>query len=647
MTARAGLRWISLPHPARLYVALVMVIGGCAFVVCFPQSYPRPALFATLIAVGAVTSTWKVNLPISLASGSTLSVSYAADLATLLLLGTGHAMVVAVVGVLAQCTLNIRHRYPLYRTVFSMAAEAITIAATGIVYAWLGGWSGPLTVAAIARPLVGAITTYFVFNTGLVAAAIALSTRRSAWRVWYDDFLWSGVSFLVAGTAGAIAAMVIDRGQEWVAVLALAPVYLTYRSYQIFIGRLELLEREQAARASAEQANRLKDQFLAIVSHELRTPLNAILGWADMLRRGAIDEERRDRAFQAIYDSARSQAQIIDELLDVARIMSGKLRLEIGAVDIHETVRRALEIAQPAADSHRIHIGVDVDPAVGSIHGDAARLQQIVWNLLTNAVKFTPDGGAVHVRVGRAGANASGIEIAVTDTGRGIPREFLPYVFEPFRQADGSTTRHQGGLGLGLSIVKHLVEAHGGTVRAESGGEGCGSTFTVTVPTTVIAPAPQTAHASAGAPATPADEMARSATSLDGVSVLVVDDDRESCAIVTAYLEREHASVTTASSAAEAFELAQRDPPDVLLADIAMPGEDGYTLIRKLRTCSSPVLASLPAAAITSFAREEDRRNALRAGFQRHLSKPIDPIALIETVAGLGKHHESGNLAIG
>src|SRR2546427_3897380 len=626
MTQRPGLRWISLPHPARLYVASMIAAGTCVFAASFPRAYPRPGLFAVLLVTGCLTSIWKVNLPIAPSSGSTLSVSYAADLTALLLLGPQQAMVIAVVGVLAQCTLNIRHPYPVYRTVFSMAAEAITIVATGAVYGWLGGWSGPLVISAIAKPLVGAIATYFVFNTGLVAGAIALSTGRSAWRVRYDDFLWSGASFMVAGTAGAIAAVVIDRGQQWLAVLTLAPVYLTYRSYQIFISRLELLEREKAARASAEQANRLKDQFLAIVSHELRTPLNAILGWADILRRGAMDERRRDRAFQAIYDSARCQAQIIDELLDVARIMSGKLRLEYGAVDVLETVRHALVIVQPLADTHHIHIAVDADAAIDAIQGDGARLQQIVWNLLTNAVKFTPDGGAVHVRVRRAHL---GVEIAVTDTGRGIPRDFLPHVFEAFRQADASTTRHHGGLGLGLSIVKHLVDAHGGTVTVDSDGAGRGSTFTVRLPVVAISaaqPEPATTAPVAG-------------VSLHGMSILVVDDDKESRDIVAEYLQGHQAIVRTATSASQAFEVLQREHVDVLLADIAMPGEDGYALIRKLRACTAPALASIPAAALTAFARDEDRERALQAGFHLHLAKPIDPQSLVDAVASLAKLH--------
>jgi signal transduction histidine kinase len=610
-------------------VAVVIAAGLCAAAAFFPLDFPRPVLFAVLLLTACLTSIWKVNLPIALTSGSTLSVSYAADLTALLLLGPRHALLIAMAGVWAQCTLNVRQPYPLYRTVFSMAAEAITIVATGLAYAWLGGSSGPFVLSALPGPLVGAIATYFVVNTALVAGAIGLSTGRSIWRVWHDDFLWSGASFMVAGTAGALAAVVIDRGQQWLAVLMLAPVYLTYRTYQIFVSRLELLERERAARASAEQANRLKDQFLAIVSHELRTPLNAILGWADMLRRGTLDDRRRERAFQAIYDSAKSQAQLIDGLLDVARIMSGKLLLERGPVDVHDVIRRALEVVQPSADTHGIRIALVADRSIGVIDGDAARLQQVVWNLLTNAVKFTPDAGTVHIRVRRAGL---GVELIVSDTGQGIRREFLPFVFEPFRQADASTTRHHGGLGLGLSIVKHLVEAHGGTVSVDSDGEGLGSTFTVRLPLPAVRPETITASAATRPGAPPHGAIA----SLDGVRVLIVDDDEQSRAIVAEYLRSHHAVVRTAASATEAFELLQGEQADVLLADIAMPGEDGYALIRKVRACSISALASIPAAALTAFARDEDRQQALQSGFQLHLSKPVDPKSLVEAVASLG-----------
>jgi signal transduction histidine kinase/ActR/RegA family two-component response regulator len=443
-----------------------------------------------------------------------------------------------------------------------------------------------------------------------------------------------------------------------------APVYLTYRTYQLFVGRLEdqkrheralaeekerlavtlaemtrleemrhlLLEREHAARASAEQANRLKDQFLAMVSHELRTPLNAILGWADMLRSGGLEAARRDRAYRAIHHSAKRQAQLIDELLDVARIMSGKLKLERTAVDLRDIVRGALEVVQPAADAKRITIAVDADPAIGAIHGDGPRIQQIAWNLLSNAVKFTPEGGAVHVRLRPTGGGA---EMVVTDSGEGIPPDFLPSVFEPFRQADGSTTRPHGGLGLGLSIVKHLVEAHGGTVNAASGGEGRGATFTVQLPVAAVSadlPRP-TAPEPATLPSEPADLMA----SLTGISVLVVDDDDESREVVAAHLEGHHARVLTAASAAEALDLLQRKHVDVLLADVAMPGEDGYALIRKLRALNGSSVALIPAAALTAFARDEDRQRAFQAGFQRHLTKPIDARALVAAVTTLGK----------
>jgi signal transduction histidine kinase/CheY-like chemotaxis protein len=561
----------------------------------------------------------------------------------LLLLGPRPAIVIAVCGVWTQCTINVKRRYPLYRTAFSMSAEALTMAATGFVYQLLGG-SVAAGLSSLARPVVASIATYFCINTGLVAIAIALTTGRRVWIVWRDDFLWSAASFMVAGTAGAAAAMVIVRHQHWVALLLVAPVYLVYWTYRLFVGRLadqkrhldemtrleqaraELLEREQAARASAEAANRLKDQFLATVSHELRTPLSAILGWAEMLQSGVLSQDKRERACEAIFNNAKRQAQLIDELLDVARIMSGKLRLEHGAVGPQDIVNGALETVQPAAEAKGIRIDVAIDPAVGAFQGDGPRLQQVLWNLLSNAVKFTPAGGAVSVAVrlsGRAG------EIVVRDSGPGIPREFLPSVFEPFRQADGSRTRLHGGLGLGLAIVKQLVEAHGGTVAVENAGEGQGATFTVRLPIVAARRRRTQELAESLAPSSP--QM-----TLEGLSVLVVDDDDESRLVVAAYLESHGATVLTAQSAARALEILQRDRVDVLLADVAMPGEDGYTLVRKLRGLQASRAATIPAAALTAFAREEDRQEALQAGFQMHLTKPIDAGALVAAVATLG-----------
>ena len=682
-TARS-LGWGTLPRVAQLYVGVVILAGAYALVQLFPRTFPDPLLFAFLLGAACITSVWKVNLPIPLASGSTLSVSSAADLMALLLLGPEQAIVVAVAGVWMQSAFKTKvPHYPAYRTLFNMGAEAITMAATGAVYAALGGQREPTELSLVAKPLVGAIGIYFFVNTGLVAAAISLTSERRWWKVWRDDFLWSSASFMVAGTAGAAAAMVIARGEHWKAVLMLAPVYLTYRTYQVFVGRLEdqrrhtaetqrlhqktvdalmlarraehalaaekerlaatvseltrlekarqeLLERERAARASAEEASRLKDQFLAMVSHELRTPLNAIVGWADMLRSGRLDPADRGRAAEAIYGNSHRQARMIDELLDVARIRSGKLRLERSAVDLEQVVRAAVDVVQVAADAKGVRIDVMANPDIGVMCADAARLQQIAWNLLSNAVKFTPENGTVLVRLRKVSNIA---EMIVSDSGAGIPAEFLPWVFEAFQQADASTTRPYGGLGLGLSIVKHLVEAHGGSVSVASAGEGQGATFTVRLP--IMVTAVEQLPAISVDPNRP-----RSATpgevSLEGIRVLVVDDDPESRDVVAANLASRHATVTTADSAAQALELLQKERIDVLLADIAMPGEDGYSLIRKVRAAASDT-ASIPAAALTALAREEDRRQALDAGFQLHLAKPIDPSSLVAAVASLGR----------
>jgi signal transduction histidine kinase/CheY-like chemotaxis protein len=681
-TPARPLAWSELSGGARVYVLAVMLSGAVVTAAWFPTRITHALLFWALLATSCVTSLLKVNLPIPLTNGATLSVSYAANLMALLLLGGRHALVIALAGVFTQCTVHVRRRYPWYRTIFSVAAEALTMVATATAYHLFGGPTLPFDLAALAKPLVGAITTYFIVNTGLVAAAIALTSNRSVWNVWRDDFSWSGASFMVAGTAGAAAAIIIARGQFWAAVLMIAPVYLTYKTYQVFIGRLEdrdrhaaearrlhqettdalalaqqaeqalesekdrlaetvaeltrleaarqvLLDRERAARASAEEGNRLKDQFLATVSHELRTPLNAILGWADMLRTQKIEDGMRDRACRSIYENARRQARMIDELLDVARIVSGKLRVERSAVDLDQVVRAAVEVVEAAAEAKRVSISVENDASVDGVYGDSARLQQIVWNLLSNAVKFTEDGGQVHVRLQRV---PSGAEITVADNGIGIPPEFLPNVFEPFRQADASSTRRHGGLGLGLSIVKHLVEAHGGTIGVFSEGEGKGATFTVRLPVR--------GHAAESAIQASQLLPGPSLESLAGLSVLILDDDPESRDIVVAHLTSRYATVLTAESPADALDILQRTPVDVLLSDIAMPGEDGYAFIKRVRALD-PKFAAVPAAALTALARDEDRDRALSAGFHMHLAKPIDGHSLIAAVASLRRRQVS------
>jgi PAS domain S-box-containing protein len=400
------------------------------------------------------------------------------------------------------------------------------------------------------------------------------------------------------------------------------------RSEQV---RAALLESERQARTEAEEANRTKDEFLAMVSHELRTPLNAILGWADMLRSGTLPVGKRERALEAVYGNATRQTKLIDELLDLSRIMSGKLQLERSASDLPAVVRSALDVVQPAADAKRIPIAVDADPSLGPFYADSGRLQQILVNLISNAIKFTPEEGAIQVCLRRAD---SAVELVVTDTGQGISPGFISAVFEPFRQADRSTARRHGGLGLGLSIVKHLVEAHGGTIKAESGGDGQGSTFTVRLPIVAVSIEPADT-APANPSATPLAVVRPVMTTLHGISILVVDDDADSRDLLAATLEHHGAVVLTAASVGEALDMLRTSPVQVLLTDIAMPGEDGYSLIRKVRKLGSPGTADLPAVALTSLAREEDRQEALQAGFELHLAKPIDSQSLVEAVASL------------
>jgi PAS domain S-box-containing protein len=391
--------------------------------------------------------------------------------------------------------------------------------------------------------------------------------------------------------------------------------------------------REQAARAEAEEANRLKDEFLATLSHELRTPLTAILGWAHLLRSGRLDEQGAARAVETIERNADAQKQLIEDILDVSRIVTGKFALEAGPVEPAAVVEAAAEAVRPAADARRIELNILMSPRTGVVSGDAARLRQVVWNLLTNAVKFTPEGGRVEARVERADPY---VRIEVSDTGEGIDPEFLPYVFDRFRQADATTTRKRGGLGLGLSIVRQLVELHGGTVSAESEGRGQGATFTVTLPLAG-------AGTQSGEPEGPrAAREERTAApeedcppSLAGLRVLVVDDEPDTLDFLVAVLEGCGADVTIASSAAEAFRLLHEAKPDVLVSDIGMPGEDGYALIRKVRRLEEAEGGRTPAVALTAYAREADRRKAVRAGFHAHMTKPVVPSELAEVIASL------------
>ena len=392
--------------------------------------------------------------------------------------------------------------------------------------------------------------------------------------------------------------------------------------------RARLLVREQELRRQAEDANRMKDEFLATLSHELRTPLNAMLGWAQVLRLGKIDEAAAARALETIERNARVQAQLIADLLDVSRIITGKLRLDVQAVELPRIIEAALDSVRPGADAKGIHLDVRLDPLSSPVMGDADRLQQVVWNLLSNAIKFTPQSGLVEVRLRLDGGSA---EIRVRDTGAGIRPDFLPYVFDRFRQAESTITRSHGGLGLGLSIVRHLVELHGGSVAVLSEGEGTGAEFTVRLPVRLSVPEGAVLTQSVDTKAGVWDNPSL----LDGVRVLVVEDEEDTRELLLASLRQCGAEVTAASSVAEALASLDRTLPDVLVSDLAMPDEDGYSLIRKVRSRDPEAGGKIPAAALTAYARAEDRVRALASGFQRHLPKPVEPADLITLVASL------------
>ena len=394
--------------------------------------------------------------------------------------------------------------------------------------------------------------------------------------------------------------------------------------------RTELLARERAARAAAEHANRAKDDFLTTLSHELRTPLNAVYGWAAILKAGPVDEATRAKAIDTIMRNSNSQVQLIDDLLDIGRITSGKLRLEVQSVELRPVIEAALEAVRPAALAKSIDLETALDPRAGPITGDPNRLQQVVWNLLSNAVKFTPQGGRVEIHLGKASPH---VEIAVRDTGRGIAPEFLPHVFDRFQQADSSSTRVHGGIGLGLTLVKHLVELHGGTVTAESAGPDQGATFTVRLPMSVALVPVATVERphvvrDAAIPATPL-------TRLDGLLVLAIDDDADALSLLATILGRAGATVDLASTAAQGFDMLVAKPPDVLISDIEMPGEDGYSLIRRIRALDPEQGGRTPAIALTAYGRREDRLIAIAAGFSMHVPKPVDPAELTTLVAGL------------
>jgi PAS domain S-box-containing protein len=420
---------------------------------------------------------------------------------------------------------------------------------------------------------------------------------------------------------------------QWMIEAVNRTVALAIERRQAEAEREELLIREQAAREQAEIANRLKDEFLAAVSHELRTPLTAISGWTALLLEGKLPDTAHLRALQAIQRQARSQRQLIDDLLDVSRIVSGKLRLDLQEVEPSRIINGALDVVRPTAEAKHIHLVADSDALTGTVSGDPERLQQVIWNLLSNAIKFTPEDGHVEIR---SRWIDSSIEIVVADTGQGISEDFLPHIFERFRQADGSTTRAHGGLGLGLAIVRHLIEVHRGTVRAESPGRGKGATFTIRLPGRASRGDARTLRNEAEVPqgvSMPETEV------LEGLRILVVDDDSDGREILAVQLAHQGATTCVCPSAGDALRKLDTFRPDVIVADIGMPGEDGYSLIRKVRNGRLDCSRLTPAIALTAFAGEGNRQRALDAGYQKHISKPAEPLELVLAIASLAGRH--------
>ncbi|HEY9502786.1 MAG TPA: ATP-binding protein [Pyrinomonadaceae bacterium] len=569
--------------------------------------------------------------------------------------GAAAILVSALEGVCATLIISKRPRTILFNaailatsTFFTTAALYWTVGSPVKVVE--GGFSANFFLAICVMALV-----QYAANTSLIAVEKSAKIKESPWNTWRTYYLWTSVTYFAGASAAGIIAILI-KTYGFYAVVATVPIILiicfTYQTYlkniensiaQTEAARLhveelsryiselqrseeergQLLLRAERARSEAEAANRIKDEFLATLSHELRTPLTSLLGWSSVLRDSSQDEKVLSQGLEAIDRNARVQAQLIDDLLDVSRIVSGKLNLDVRPLDISSVARAAISVVLPAADAKGITLEYWAQPGLGAISADSARMQQIIWNLLSNAVKFTPHGGKIFVCIEQDGPNA---RVLVRDTGLGIDSKFLPRVFDRFRQADSSTTRSYGGLGLGLAIVRHLVELHGGTVLAESEGPGKGATFSASFPLLAVR-----AEAIAHSGEFNIAEM----SSLNGLRVLLVDDEPEARQIITTVIARTGASVQSCTSASEALSKLIEWRPDVLLSDIAMPEEDGYSFIGRVRALPKEKGGETPAAALTAYARDEDRRQALAAGYQMHIAKPISAPELVMMIARL------------
>jgi signal transduction histidine kinase/CheY-like chemotaxis protein len=582
-------------------------------------------------------------------------------LAMLLYGGAAAILLSALEGVAATLIISKRPRTILFNSAILATSTFLTV----VVLYWFFG--SPVVLlddyanSGFSKTFFAAVYTMalaqYMANTVLIAIEKSSKIKKSIFNTWRTYYLWTSVTYFAGASAAGIIAVLI-KNYGFYAVVATVPIILiicfTYQTYLKNIAasiaqteaatlhvqelsryiselqrseeaREQLLLRAERARSESEAANRIKDEFLATLSHELRTPLTSLLGWSSVLRESRRDEKILEQGLDAIDRNARVQAQLIDDLLDVSRIVSGKLNLDVGPLDIGSVTRAAINVVQPAADAKEITLDYWAQPGIGAISADSARLQQIIWNLLSNAVKFTPHGGKISIRAGRDGTDAT---VTVSDTGQGIAPEFLPRVFDRFRQADSSTTRSFGGLGLGLAIVRHLVELHGGTVSAKSDGVGLGATFSASFPLLSDRSGPITVMHSGE---THASEL----RSLDGLRVLLVDDELETREIISTVVERTGAEVKSCTSAREALTELVEWRPDVILSDIAMPDEDGYSFINRVRSLPQNEGGNTPAAALTAYARDEDRRKALAAGYQMHIAKPIGAGQLVTMIAKL------------
>jgi len=664
LTGAGGLKIMDKQRFKRPFMWFIVAMGSAALLFsAYRLPLERLDLKFLLLALLVVVCS-RVAVPIPHVSGR-ITVSDTLIFLSMLLYGAEAAVLLAAVeGVCSSLWISKKTITIIFNSAVLACSTFVTVWALRLCFGEIvqitdSGYTANFLVAMCLMALV-----QYVTNTGLIAVEKSCKLNKSLWQTWSTYYLWTSVTFFAgASLAGITAHLIYAFG--FYAVLATVPIiaiiYLTYQTYlknievaaahaeqaerhvgelSLYINELKrseeerekILLREQAARSEAEAANRIKDQFLATLSHELRTPLTAIIGWAGLLRSTELNSELRGQALETVERNARTQAQLIDDLLDVSRIVSGKLLLDVKEIELDKVVTSAINVVRPAADAKAIRITYEREAGKSFITGDAARLQQIVWNLLSNAVKFTPEGGAVGIRLERVGSH---IKLSVSDTGKGIAANFLPHVFDRFRQADSTTTRNYGGLGLGLAIVRHLVELHGGTVSAESGGEGQGATFSTTFPLLAVSTEMQSGEATAGGGDAGEGRASHSRSELAGLRVLVVDDEPDTRQVISAVISKSGAEVKTCASVPEAFETLKMWKPDILMSDIGMPDEDGYSLIRKVRSLSAESGGLIPAAALTAYARDDDRDRALAAGFQMHVAKPIGSKELISVVAGL------------